>query len=192
MKLIPALEYEKLREDSESWNKIILHKDGKFYHLYEWSAWLLKTVVCTEEFQRQRGDDKVFSVNRYKTKEREYVMYGFPIESLSKYVPEYDNLETMEGGDLKVSVTLPIETIGLTAEEMLARFETWKQECTFVEKKDKGRKNIVSGDGQAAVLGRSGIFGILSQVLSYPVERMTPAENIEFISKLKQQVAALL
>ena len=50
MKLVPALEYEKLRDDANL-NKIILHKDGKFYHIYEWSAWLVKTVVCTEEYQ---------------------------------------------------------------------------------------------------------------------------------------------
>lgn len=42
MKITPALEYEKLRQDADSQNKIILHKDGKFYHVYEWSAWLLK------------------------------------------------------------------------------------------------------------------------------------------------------
>ena len=44
MKITPALAYEKLRQDAQSQNKIILHKDGKFYHVYEWSAWLLKSV----------------------------------------------------------------------------------------------------------------------------------------------------
>lgn len=39
MKLVPALEYEKLRTDKESWCKMMLHKDGKFYHVYEWSAY---------------------------------------------------------------------------------------------------------------------------------------------------------
>ena len=41
-------------------------------------------------------------------------------------------------------------------------------------------------------LARSGIFAILVKVLSYPVETKTPAENIEFISQLRQEVAALL
>lgn len=39
MRLTPALEYEKLRQDADSLNKIILNKDGKWYHVYEWSAW---------------------------------------------------------------------------------------------------------------------------------------------------------
>ena len=50
MKLSLALEYERLREDPASWNKIYLNHDGKFFHAYEWSAWLIKTVACTEEF----------------------------------------------------------------------------------------------------------------------------------------------
>ena len=52
MKITPALAYEKLRQDAQSQNKIILHKDGKFYHVYEWSAWLLKTLVCTAHGRR--------------------------------------------------------------------------------------------------------------------------------------------
>ena len=38
MRINDALENEKNRQESESWNKIYLHKDGKFFHAYEWSA----------------------------------------------------------------------------------------------------------------------------------------------------------
>ena len=34
MRLNDALENEKNRKESESWNKIYLHKDGKFFHSY--------------------------------------------------------------------------------------------------------------------------------------------------------------
>ena len=71
MKLTPALEFEKLREDAESWNKIFLHKDGKFFRAYEWSAWLIKTLVCSEAFQKERGDVKILAANRYVTKKGE-------------------------------------------------------------------------------------------------------------------------
>ena len=56
MLIIPALEYERLRQDESQWNKIILHREGKFYRSYEWSLWLIKTLVCTEDLQRERGD----------------------------------------------------------------------------------------------------------------------------------------
>ena len=61
MRLNDALENEKKRQERESWNKIYLHKDGKFFHAYEWSAWLIKAFVCTEGFQKERGDSKMLS-----------------------------------------------------------------------------------------------------------------------------------
>ena len=77
MRLNDALENEKNRKESESWNKIYLHKDGKFFHAYEWSAWLIKAFVCTEGFQKERGDSKMLSAFLYKTKNTEYIILGF-------------------------------------------------------------------------------------------------------------------
>jgi hypothetical protein len=52
MQIIAAIEYDRLRKEPENWNKVILHREGKFYRAYEWSAWLIKTVVCTDAFHR--------------------------------------------------------------------------------------------------------------------------------------------
>ena len=52
MQIIAAIEYDRLRKEPENWNKVILHREGKFYRAYEWSAWLIKTVICTEAFQK--------------------------------------------------------------------------------------------------------------------------------------------
>lgn len=191
MKLIPALEYEKLREDVQSWNKIFVHKEGKFYHAYEWSAWLLKTYVCTEEFQQQRGDSKMLAVNRYKAKEKEYVMLGFPVESVGKYIPSYESLEDMEDNS-GIVVSIDIDFDDVPYEQLLTSFDEWKESCPMKENKVKSRKDITNGDGRAAALCKSGIFSIVAQVLSYPVETTTPSQNIEFISKLKQEIASLL
>lgn len=191
MKISPALSYEKLRQDAESQNKIILHKDGKFYHVYEWSAWLLKTLVCTEELQKERGDAKMLQVNRFVTKSGEYVLAGFPLESVGKYIPEYDDLQEMEDGDLCVSITLSDEMQQLTTEQLQALFEEWKKAQPIKEGR-KSNAHIHKGDQQAPTLARSGVFSIISEMLSYPVEQKTPAENIEFISQMKQRIAALL
>ena len=188
MKLVPALEYEKLRTDKESWNKMLLHKDGKFYHVYEWSAWLLKMFVCTEELQTQRGDSKILTVQRYKTKSNDYAMYGFPIDSLSKYVPAYREVTQMDGGDMLFDIEIPFGN--LPEEEVFQSFNEWKASCPESDTKQHKKSGI--GVSQASVVAHSGIFHILSKVLSYPVERSTPAQNIEFISSLKQEVAALL
>ena len=191
MRITPALAYEQLRKDAESQNKIILHKDGKFYHVYEWSAWLLKTVVCTEEMQQARGDAKMLQVNRFVTKSGEYVLAGFPLESVSKYIPEYDDLQEMEGGDLSITITLSADMQQLSTEQLQTMFEEWKQDQPVKEGR-KSTREIHAGSSQAPTLARSGVFAIISEVLSYPVEQKTPAENIEFISKMKQSIVALL
>lgn len=191
MKLIPALQYEKIRQDSESWNKIICHKEGRFYHIYEWSAWLVKKFLCTEEFQKQRGDNNILSAFRYQGKDVEYVMIGFPLESLSKYIHTYADVKKMENDDLTITIDMPLEG-NETEESLRADFEEWKQSCLLKEKKAKSNREISNSPGGAATMARSGMFQILSTVLSYPVERSTPAENLEFISKLKQQLASLL
>lgn len=191
MRITPALAYEKLRQDAESQNKIILHKDGKFYHVYEWSAWLLKTLVCTEELQRERGDAKMLQVNRFVTKSGEYVLAGFPLESVSKYIPEYDDLQEMEGGDLSITITLSDDMQQLSTEQLQTMFEEWKQSQPVKEGR-KSTREIHAGSSLAPTLARSGVFAIISEVLSYPVEQKTPAENIEFISKMKQSIVALL
>ena len=106
MLIVPALEYEKQRQQPADWNKVILHREGKFYRTYEWSLWLIKKFVCTEEFQKQRGDDKMLSAKRYVGKKTgEYAMSGFPVESLSKYIPEYQAVRRLRQNvdDLKGS-----------------------------------------------------------------------------------------
>ena len=188
MKLIPALEYESLREENAK-NEIYVHKDGKFYHIYEWSAWLVKTFVCTEDFQRERGDESILQALRYKAKGKDYVVLGFPLESLSKYIPEYGTVEQLEGDDLKICINLADD---VDYEEMTNNFEEWKASCPAKETKKKGRRDVVYGDGTAPMLARSGLFQIVSKILSYPLESSTPTQNIEFLGKLRQEVAALL
>lgn len=191
MKLSAALEFEKLREDAASWNKVILHRDGKFYHAYDWSAWLIKQYVCTEEFQQQRGDEKLLQVSRYPSKHGEYAMLGFPLDSISKYIPTYENARKMEDSD-DMEITVGIDFGDADYEALSRMYEEWFATCQLKEKKGKGNAAITHSDGKAPALARSGIFSILVKVLSYPVEAKTPAENIEFISQLRQEVAALL
>ena len=191
MKLSSALSYEKLRQDADSQNKIILNKDGKWYHVYDWSAWLLKSVACTEEMQKERGDAKALTVSSYNTKTGDYVIAGVPFDSVAKYIPEYETMCEMEDGDLSISVTLPDSLSTLTPEEMQNSYNSWK-EAQPIKENRKSVRQIVSGDPKPSALARSGVFGIIQEVLSYPVEQKTPTENIEFISQLKQRIVSLL
>lgn len=185
MQITPALAYEAQRQDADSWNKIILHKDGTFYHAYEWSAWLIKTVVCTEAFQKQRGDSKLLSAPRYKTKNNEYVLIGFPVESLSKFIPEYTSVREMESGDaLEICIELSL-TGDETFEQIEAEFVKWKKAQPEVKKAGSKKEGDV-------VQKRTGLFQIIAEIVSYPLEKRTQEENTEFISYLKEKAAELL
>lgn len=184
MKLKEALEYEKNREEKSSWNKIILHQDGKFYHAYEWSAWLIK-AFAEKEVEGQTG----LKVSLYRSTNAEYIIGGFPLESLSKFIPDYINTKPVDEKCLSVEIRIPEDYDYST---IVTDFEEWRKTCPVQEsKKLQGRSQAVSGSN-AQVLGRTGMFGILARVLSYPVESSTPVENMEFISRLKQDLAALL
>ena len=191
MKLTPALEFEKLREDAESWNKIFLHKDGKFFRAYEWSAWLIKTLVCSEAFQKERGDVKILAANRYVTKKGEYVSVGFPLESLSKYMPNYEDVDFETIEDYATFTVELFDEEDVTYEALQAAFMEWKQ--SLPEKDTRGGQKATRSTARVDSEGsRVGMFQILSQVMSYPLESKTPSDNAEFIASLKRQLAALL
>ena len=193
MKLIAALEYEKLREDRASWNKIYLNHDGKFFHAYNWSAWLIKMFVCTEAFQKERGDSSFIQANRYQTKNSDYVIIGFPLDSISKYIPEYISMQPVEegNGDLIIEVTLPESVSAIAFEDISKQYEQWYNECPLKEQKQKTAGKGAPSNAQMATT-KGGLFTILTQVLSWPVESKTPLENAEFIGELKRQLIALL
>lgn len=200
MRLIAALEWEKQRPTVADHTKVMLSKEGKFFHVYNKSAWLLKTQMCTEELQRQRGDAKPINASHYVTAKSDYAMIGFPMESLSKFLVGYTQAQTLEGGDIVAEIASPFGP-DTTVEQLDAAYGEWVKQ---LPKKENGQQAAAStkkperpqgrplNQAEAATLARSGMFGILQQVLSYPVEDTTPQENIAFISHLKQQVAGLL
>ena len=77
-----AIAFEQQREGDYDWRKVILHKQGKFYRAYEISAYLIKHYLCTEEFQKQRGDSKLLQVKHYAKKNYDYDVRGFLVHTL--------------------------------------------------------------------------------------------------------------
>lgn len=192
-KLADILPIERERHEPEKWNVIHLFKTGTFYSAYEWSAWLTAVISFNDEVRMQTRERQPLAVTRNTIASAEgetFCKVGFPLESVSKYIPQYDTYEEMEDGDLKITITIPNTTT--TTEELTAAFEEWKQTQPFKDKSAKSNRQIMSGDQKPAVLARSGLFQIVSELLSYPIEQKTPAENVEFLSNMKQKIVALL
>ena len=147
--------------------------------------------VCTEAFQHERGDNSLLQVSRYPSKSGEYAMLGFPIDSIAKYIPTYDDARKMEDSD-DIELTISIDFGDADHEALMQSYGEWLASLPVKEKKAKSNGATTHSDGKTPAMVRSGVFGILAKVLSYPVESKTPADNIEFISQLRQEIAALL
>ena len=185
MQIITAIEYDRLRKEPENWNKVILHREGKFYRAYEWSAWLIKTVVCTEAFQKERGDAKPLSCHRQKNKSGEFAMLGFTVESISKFIPTHKDMSPLPDSPDDICIEIEINLNGdETYEQLQHRFESWRG--TLPEPANKNNK------GSSEAPRKTGAFQIIADLIAYPLERRTADENVEFISSLKQKAAELL
>ena len=202
MRMVSAMDWEKNRSTVEDYLKILLSKEGKFYRAYNESAWLLKNFMCTEEQQRQRGDEKILDASHYITSKSDYVMLGFPLQSLSKFLINYTGAETLENGDIVANITSPFGE-DTTVEQIQADYEQWKKNLPIKEKESRASSSKQANKAPeqqptpldqpaAATLARSGMFAILAQIISYPIENSTPQDNYQFLSRLKQQVVGLL
>lgn len=191
MNLNEKLEKEKVRNSVDDFSKIFLYKEGKFYHAFEVSAFLIKKYVCTEEFQRGRGDKDIIKSERYNGKNGEYVLVGFPVESLSKFVPAYKSMDSLDGNNLVITIDINMFGEDATGGALNKAFNDWKASCPLHEQA-ANRNRITQGASPQTMLARSGLFSIVSEVLGYPLESGTAEQNIEFIRSMKRKVVSLL
>ena len=92
----------------------------------------------------------------------------------------------MEGGDdLEVEISLPLDG-NETYDTMFLAFTEWKQKLDIYEPDEK------KGGKAKDAKPRGGAFAIVQKLLSYPVEKKSSADNVEFISELKELAAELL
>jgi hypothetical protein len=192
MKMNVALELEKGRQTIEDWRKIYLSKEGKFYRCYNESAFLLKNYVCTEEMQRERGDARPLQAKRYVSRKGEYVMVGFPEESLSKHVPSYGNAEMLDTNDMVLTVSEEVVSSDNSVEMMQTAYEDWRNSLEVHVPDQTSSATVKNGGSSKPDMARSGLFAIFSEIIFYPLESTTPAQNTEFISLLKQKLSHLL
>jgi hypothetical protein len=210
MRLTPALEFEKLRKDPESWNKIFLHKDGKFFRAYEWSAWLIVAITYSDKVRhQQQGDRKPLKVSKKALASggSDFCFVGFPIKSLEKFVPERTDFTSTEEKHIVVTIQLPQPTDGteVTYERLHEAFQKWRDGILLSAKPDdidadgnklppakKPAKTAPTAAAQQQPAAQQPQGGILSQLLAYRLEMHTDNDNRQFIASLQHQIASIL
>jgi hypothetical protein len=112
-------------------------------------------------------------------------MLGFPVESISKFIPTHKDISPLPDSPDDISIEIDINLNGdETYEQLQHRFESWRG--TLPEPASKNNK--ANNESPR----KTGAFQIIADLIAYPLERRTADENIEFISSLKQKAAELL
>ena len=95
MDINEILKTEQQRQVNDYWRVVNLYQEGSFYRAYECSAWLY--CVCIKEFKvthrTMKGIDKSVA------------FIGFPVSSLSKWMPE--NVIVRQVADKHLTLVLP-------------------------------------------------------------------------------------
>ena len=159
---------------------IYLFVEGMFYRAYERSAWLCCRYV--NEFKVTRRD--------MKNSDDSVVFIGFPVSSLSKFVPQGVAVEQSEGYAL---LHLPLEnhpelSDTAAADEAFANWKNAVPNASTVAKKTSLQKDLKHmPDGEPRRMSE-----IMLSIMAFPVEQKTPMECMMFVADIKQKIAKLM
>ena len=188
-KISEIISIETQREDLAAMQKIHLWKEGSFFRAYNWSAWLIVNYCYTEEIRNKQVDRKPLSVTkrRFKNGDSTYCQIGFPVSSLKKFMPSVSLFNPVDDNHTEATLDLQEAWADQTIDTLKASYKAWEDSLEIEDKPQKtnDRETDVSSSSPLRIMQ------IVSQILSYPIERKSPIENTEFISRLKQQLAAV-
>lgn len=195
-KLKEVFAIEDSREQRSEWNTVHLFKMGQFLEAYDWSAWLVSQVTFNDEVRMQTKDRMPIKVRRRKRTDIDgtYCTVGFPASSLDKYIPDRTDFKMEGDAHCIATITLPQATI----DEMRKQYTDWVNAQPVEGPREKKQKlhtaDVAAEPAQAAhtVQQLPAKAGILSQIMAYPLNASTPADNAAFIASLKQQIADIL
>jgi hypothetical protein len=75
-------------------------------------------------------------------------------------------------------------------ETISGKINEWRDAQTLKERGNKKKKPAASAP--APPQQHTATSGIISQILAYPLDQRTAAENMQFISELKLQITSIL
>lgn len=188
MKLTEKLAKDRNRSSEENLNKVYLFKEGNFFRAFDYSAWLLTDVVYNELYRQQIGAKEPLKVNHIVTKSGEdYLVAGFPIRSLSKYIGECSAVEESE--EVFV-VDIPSNKMPIcTTESFEVLYHEYANSIPAKEQKEKIQP--IEQDGQIRK-ERLGIFDILREIMLFQVEENSPTESMRFLIHIKKELNLII
>lgn len=201
-------EIEKQRTEAAQWNVIHLFKEGSTYKAYEWSAWICREFCTTEERLKQFKSHMLTPVHKdAKNTSGTIIFVGFPPASIDKFIPKdvQTDFKTISDTQIDVSIELPADLGEMTAENLQQKFEAWKQSWPLKQDTDKpegtarNNNNQDSGaEGKQDMLlpfaanGRQlRMTDIITELVSLPLEDVSPNEALKLLRQLHRQAVSL-
>lgn len=179
MTIVESLQLER----SKNPNEIILFKEGSWWRAYEESAF-----ICRNFSKQLKEDEKLKPTHRrYKDIEDSCIFVGFPIKSISKYLPGTENY-THYNDDMSILIVDISEFLDPNI-NVRNEYERWKNSIPL-KTKEKSQKENNSNNQSKNNDNNDRYMKIVmfaQEIISYPIESKTMIENIMFISNLKQK-----
>ena len=184
MTIVESLQIER----DKNFGDIILFKEGSWWRAYEESAYM-----CRNFSKDLKENDRLKPTHRkYKDINDSCIFIGFPINSISKYLPGVEDrmIYSDDMNVLTINVTDYVNDISNFKEE----YEKWKN---YIPLKIK-EKTPSLNTNNTNQLNKSNddrymkIIMLVQELISYPIENKTMIENILFLSDIKQKFLKII
>lgn len=185
MSMLEILNKENTLQKEQPYKIHFFMENGGWWRAYELSAFL-----CYE-IQKNMGEGNQLKVSKKFMKNYgEYVFVGLKLQSFNKYFPNMDIETMLEDLDDK-HITIDVSNLlneSFADGKVDDKYIDWKNNIKLTNKQ---KETINNGEIQTSINGNT-IFGVLQQVLGYPLEDRTPNENTLFIKQLKHQLLKII
>ena len=199
MTLTDILEIETDRKEEKNWDIIHLFKTGGFWSAYEWSAWLIAVVSFNDEVRMKTKDRKPLAVSRYAISDSNgndtFCKVGFPLKSIEKFIPNRIELLANDAKHIAIRIPIPPATPDgepISYDYLCSAINDWRNSQQIKERGGKKNKTTAPVSQQPPHPIAQTPGGIIAKILAYPLDQRTAADNMQFISELKQQITSIL
>lgn len=184
MTIAEIIAMETARQEPAQWNVVHFVKEGDFYRVHDWSAWLMSRFPFGE------AAEKPLNIIAKKMKDG-YIdaFWGFPASSVGKYIPNDGSVDFKPVSDTQFDVCIEIPAeIGEVSFDNLNRMkEEWKNALPLQNKKQK-REDREAQEYAPRFMRMSDIVG---RLVSLPMEEISPKEAYDILRDLRRQALAL-
>lgn len=116
------------RTSAFDWLTVYLWKDNDFFHAYNQSAYIIVNQLYTGEIKEQ-NNNRPLKVAKYRTSEGNYILAGFPVRSLNKYVSSSNLQRVVEDC---VEIAVPASIIDKSIDDLNKDYESWTKTLTDI------------------------------------------------------------